>query len=175
MSLGLNPKPGFIFYLRIMRVLRHSKRCMFDKIWHIPLDGDLDAIETQFIQYFRPKLNITGNPDNQPKRRKKTSKPIINSKKKPKTQKQAPKYKLTDLPSILANAPKKSLLKVLSTLTANEKDVIIKRHALFCNEFHTLQEIADQYNLCRERIRQIQRKAERKLLHPLRMKKLFDL
>jgi len=155
------------------RVRQHSQHRSFDKIHYIPLENDIEIIETQLIQHFRPRLNIADNPDNQRKTTKTTeiptNKPSIAVHKQPQ-----PKYKLSDFPAILANTPEDILLKVLDTLSDIEKDVLIKRQGLLDTDSLTLQSIGDQYELTRERIRQIQKKAERKMQHPLRINKLLE-
>jgi len=157
------------------RVLHHSKNFSFDVIGCLPVENNVEAIETQLIQHFRPKLNITDNPDNNPKEKpqKYTYKNQIKHK-SPIIQKDSPRYKLTDLPIILMKASEDILRKILETIPDMEKDVIIKRHGLFDNEPQTLQQIADTYNLTRERIRQIQQKATRRIQHPIRMNKLLE-
>ena len=62
--------------------------------------------------------------------------------------------------------------KVLATIPEREATVLILRHGLFGNQRHTLQLIGDKFSLTRERIRQIQGKAERKMRHPLRYSRL---
>jgi len=63
---------------------------------------------------------------------------------------------------------------VLNTLTPKEQHVIQLRFGLIDNTFPTLENIGKQFNLSRERIRQIQNKALRKLKHYSRSKKLKD-
>ena len=62
--------------------------------------------------------------------------------------------------------------KVLSTLEPRERKVIIMRFGLFDNRIHTLEEIGNSFGITRERIRQIEAKALRKLRHPSRSKML---
>jgi len=61
---------------------------------------------------------------------------------------------------------------VLNTLTPKEKEVIKYRFGLNGDEPMSLQEIGNIFNLTKERIRQIEKKALRKLKHPTRLKKL---
>ncbi len=63
------------------------------------------------------------------------------------------------------------LEEILDTLDDRSKDVIIKRFGLNGQEPMTLEEIGEIYNVTRERIRQIESKALRKLRHPSRSKK----
>ena len=69
---------------------------------------------------------------------------------------------------------KAQLLQVIETLTPREQKVIRLRYGL--DDFHprTLEEVGKEFNVTRERIRQIEAKALRKLRHPNRSKKLQD-
>ena len=67
---------------------------------------------------------------------------------------------------------KEELLKVLDTLTPRENEVIRKRYGLDDSRPKTLEEVGREFNVMRERIRQIEAKALRKLRHPNRTKKL---
>jgi RNA polymerase primary sigma factor len=69
---------------------------------------------------------------------------------------------------------KEHLLEVLSTLTPRENEVIRKRYGLDDSRPKTLEEVGREFNVTRERIRQIEAKALRKLRHPNRTKKLKD-
>ena len=69
---------------------------------------------------------------------------------------------------------KEELLKVLDTLTPRENEVIRKRYGLDDSRPKTLEEVGREFNVTRERIRQIEAKALRKLRHPNRIKKLKD-
>ncbi|MGE0108319.1 MAG: RNA polymerase sigma factor RpoD, partial [Bdellovibrionales bacterium] len=62
--------------------------------------------------------------------------------------------------------------RVLSTLTAREERVLRMRFGIGMNTDHTLEEVGQQFNVTRERIRQIEAKALRKLKHPSRSRKL---
>jgi len=66
------------------------------------------------------------------------------------------------------------LLQVLNTLTPRENEVLRKRYGLDDNRPKTLEEVGREFNVTRERIRQIEAKALRKLRHPSRTKKLKD-
>ena len=61
---------------------------------------------------------------------------------------------------------------VLSTLTPREERVLRMRFGLGMNTDHTLEEVGQQFSVTRERIRQIEAKALRKLKHPSRSRKL---
>ena len=69
---------------------------------------------------------------------------------------------------------KDELRDVLSTLTVREKEVLELRFGLFDGSSHTLEEVGKKFKVTRERIRQIEAKALRKLRHPSRAKKLKD-
>ncbi len=62
--------------------------------------------------------------------------------------------------------------RVLATLTAREERVLRMRFGIGMNTDHTLEEVGQQFNVTRERIRQIEAKALRKLKHPSRSRKL---
>lgn len=66
------------------------------------------------------------------------------------------------------------LLAVIETLTPREQKVIRLRYGLDDNHSRTLEEVGKEFNVTRERIRQIEAKALRKLRHPNRSKKLQD-
>ena len=69
---------------------------------------------------------------------------------------------------------KEQLGDVLDTLTPREKKVLILRFGLTDGRSRTLEEVGKEFNVTRERIRQIEAKALRKLRHPSRSKKLKD-
>ncbi|NLV37230.1 MAG: RNA polymerase sigma factor RpoD [Clostridiaceae bacterium] len=69
---------------------------------------------------------------------------------------------------------KEQLLGVLDTLTAREEKVLRLRFGLDDGRARTLEEVGKEFNVTRERIRQIEAKALRKLRHPSRSKKLKD-
>ena len=69
---------------------------------------------------------------------------------------------------------KEQLNDVLDTLTPREKKVLILRFGLEDGRSRTLEEVGKEFNVTRERIRQIEAKALRKLRHPSRSKKLKD-
>ena len=64
--------------------------------------------------------------------------------------------------------------KVLSTLTPREEKVLCMRFGIGEKSDHTLEEVGQVFEVTRERIRQIEAKALRKLRHPSRQKKLED-
>ena len=69
---------------------------------------------------------------------------------------------------------KEQLLGVLDTLTPREEKVLRLRYGLDDGKPRTLEEVGREFNVTRERIRQIEAKALRKLRHPSRSKKLKD-
>ena len=69
---------------------------------------------------------------------------------------------------------KEQLLDVLDTLTPREEKVLRLRFGLDDGKARTLEEVGKEFNVTRERIRQIEAKALRKLRHPSRSKKLKD-
>ena len=69
---------------------------------------------------------------------------------------------------------REQLEEVLSTLTPREEQVLRMRFGLVDGKPHTLEEVGKEFDVTRERIRQIESKALRKLRHPSRSKKLRD-
>ena len=69
---------------------------------------------------------------------------------------------------------KEQLEEVLETLTPRERDVLRLRFGIIDGRGRTLEEVGKKFNVTRERIRQIEAKALRKLRHPTRSKKLKD-
>ena len=69
---------------------------------------------------------------------------------------------------------KEQLVEVLSTLTPREEKVLKLRFGIEDGRSRTLEEVGKEFNVTRERIRQIEAKALRKLRHPSRSKKLKD-
>lgn len=69
---------------------------------------------------------------------------------------------------------KEEIKSVLSTLQPREKQVLELRFGLIDGTSYTLEEVGKRFNVTRERIRQIEAKALRKLRHPSRAKKLKD-
>jgi RNA polymerase primary sigma factor len=69
---------------------------------------------------------------------------------------------------------REQLMNVLDTLTDREKKVLILRFGIEDGRTRTLEEVGKEFNVTRERIRQIEAKALRKLRHPSRSKKLKD-
>jgi RNA polymerase primary sigma factor len=69
---------------------------------------------------------------------------------------------------------KEQLIGVLDTLTPREEKVLRLRYGIDDGRPRTLEEVGKEFNVTRERIRQIEAKALRKLRHPSRSKKLKD-
>lgn len=69
---------------------------------------------------------------------------------------------------------KEEIRSVLETLQEREQEVLELRFGLIDGTSHTLEEVGKRFNVTRERIRQIEAKALRKLRHPSRAKKLKD-
>jgi RNA polymerase primary sigma factor len=69
---------------------------------------------------------------------------------------------------------KEEIKAVLETLQEREQEVLELRFGLIDGTSHTLEEVGKKFNVTRERIRQIEAKALRKLRHPSRAKKLKD-
>ena len=69
---------------------------------------------------------------------------------------------------------REQLEEVLSTLTPREEQVLRMRFGLTDGKPHTLEEVGKEFDVTRDRIRQIESKALRKLRHPSRSKKLRD-
>ena len=67
-----------------------------------------------------------------------------------------------------------ALTEILGTLTEREADVLRMRFGMYDGRTHTLEEVGQIFGVTRERIRQIENKAIRKLRHPSRTKKIKD-
>ena len=67
-----------------------------------------------------------------------------------------------------------ALTEILGTLTEREADVLRMRFGMYDGRTHTLEEVGQIFGVTRERIRQIENKAIRKLRHPSRAKKIQD-
>ena len=81
---------------------------------------------------------------------------------------------VTPSESVQFSMLKEQLLGVLDTLTPREQKVLRLRYGLDDGKPRTLEEVGREFNVTRERIRQIEAKALRKLRHPSRSKKLKD-
>ena len=79
---------------------------------------------------------------------------------------------LQPLDSAIHSNLKETCTKILSSLTPREERVLRMRFGIGMNTDHTLEEVGQQFNVTRERIRQIEAKALRKLKHPSRSRKL---
>ena len=80
----------------------------------------------------------------------------------------------TDSPDkkVLDESLSDALTSILSTLTESEQEILRMRYGLDGYEPMSLQQIGDKFNLSKERIRQIEKKAIRRLRHPSRSQKL---
>ena len=67
---------------------------------------------------------------------------------------------------------KETVTRVLASLTPREERVLRMRFGIGMNTDHTLEEVGQQFSVTRERIRQIEAKALRKLKHPSRSRKM---
>jgi RNA polymerase primary sigma factor len=74
--------------------------------------------------------------------------------------------------SVIAGSLEEQTLKALATLTPREEKVLRMRFGIGEKSDHTLEEVGQNFDVTRERIRQIEAKALRKLRHPSRSKKL---
>ena len=81
---------------------------------------------------------------------------------------------ITPSDSVATTMLKEQLLGVLDTLTPREEKVLRLRYGIDDGKPRTLEEVGKEFNVTRERIRQIEAKALRKLRHPSRSKKLKD-
>ena len=79
---------------------------------------------------------------------------------------------LQPLDSAIHSKLKETCTRILSSLTPREERVLRMRFGIGMNTDHTLEEVGQQFNVTRERIRQIEAKALRKLKHPSRSRKL---
>ena len=82
------------------------------------------------------------------------------------------KNALAPVDSAIHSNLRETTTRVLATLTAREERVLRMRFGIGMNTDHTLEEVGQQFNVTRERIRQIEAKALRKLKHPTRSRKL---
>ena len=82
------------------------------------------------------------------------------------------KNAILPLDSAIQGNLKATTTRVLASLTAREERVLRMRFGIGMNTDHTLEEVGQQFNVTRERIRQIEAKALRKLKHPNRSRKL---
>lgn len=74
--------------------------------------------------------------------------------------------------SAVYNSLRGAVTRVLATLTPREERVLRMRFGIGMNQDHTLEEVGQKFEVTRERIRQIEAKAIRKLKHPIRSRKM---
>ncbi|MEC8711342.1 MAG: RNA polymerase sigma factor RpoD, partial [Pseudomonadota bacterium] len=79
---------------------------------------------------------------------------------------------ISPVEAAINNNLRESTTRVLSSLTPREERVLRMRFGIGMNTDHTLEEVGQQFSVTRERIRQIEAKALRKLKHPSRSRKL---
>ncbi len=79
---------------------------------------------------------------------------------------------LSPIDAVVKKNLKEQTMKVLGTLASREEKVLRKRFGIGLDSEHTLEEVGQDFAVTRERIRQIEAKALRKLRHPSRSKKL---
>jgi RNA polymerase primary sigma factor len=82
------------------------------------------------------------------------------------------KHAILPLDSAIQENLKETTTRVLASLTPREERVLRMRFGIGMNTDHTLEEVGQQFSVTRERIRQIEAKALRKLKHPSRSRKL---
>ncbi|MFV0430810.1 MAG: RNA polymerase sigma factor RpoD [Alphaproteobacteria bacterium] len=82
------------------------------------------------------------------------------------------KNALQPLDAAIHTSLRKTTTKILSSLTPREERVLRMRFGIGMNTDHTLEEVGQQFSVTRERIRQIEAKALRKLKHPSRSRQL---
>jgi RNA polymerase primary sigma factor len=82
------------------------------------------------------------------------------------------KNALNPMDSAIHSNLRETTTRVLASLTPREERVLRMRFGIGMNTDHTLEEVGQQFNVTRERIRQIEAKALRKLKHPSRSRKL---
>jgi len=79
---------------------------------------------------------------------------------------------IAPMESATGESLRESTRDILTTLTAREAKVLCMRFGIDMNTDHTLEEVGKQFDVTRERIRQIEAKALRKLRHPSRAENL---
>ncbi len=82
------------------------------------------------------------------------------------------KNALIPVEAAVKNSLRDTTTRILSSLTPREERVLRMRFGIGMNSDHTLEEVGQQFSVTRERIRQIEAKALRKLKHPTRARKL---
>ena len=82
------------------------------------------------------------------------------------------KTAVSPIDSVISTSRREEVKRVMKTLTSREEEVLSKRFGLADGTEHTLEEVGRIHNVTRERIRQIESKALRKLRHPSRAGKL---
>jgi RNA polymerase primary sigma factor len=85
------------------------------------------------------------------------------------------KQSTSPMDSLISTNRREHTARVLTTLTPREEQIVRMRFGLGSDSEHTLEEVGGTFNVTRERIRQIEAKALRKLRHPSRSAKLKSL
>jgi RNA polymerase primary sigma factor len=78
------------------------------------------------------------------------------------------KNAILPIDAVIQSSLRETTTRTLASLTPREERIIRMRFGIGMNKDHTLQEVGQQFSLTRERIRQIEAKALRKLKHPSR-------
>ena len=82
------------------------------------------------------------------------------------------KNAILPIDAVIQSNLRETTTRVLASVTAREERVLRMRFGIGVNKDHTLEEVGQQFSVTRERIRQIEAKALRKLKHPSRSRKL---
>ncbi len=82
------------------------------------------------------------------------------------------KSAVSPMESVISASRREEIRAVLKTLTRREEEVLVRRFGLVDGTEHTLEEVGRMHNVTRERIRQIESKALRKLRHPSRSNRI---
>lgn len=85
-----------------------------------------------------------------------------------------PDSKYSPTSNIMKEAKSQMIEAVLNTLQPREKEILSKRFGILGFEQKTLEEVGEEYNITRERVRQIETMALRKLRHPARKKMIME-
>ncbi len=139
------------------RISVHKDRVVFNSAYYLPCPDRVvrGLLEKMLIRHYKPKYNIANNPNG-----------ILTAEIGPPT---------TNLTELFELASDRSITKVLDKLDERESDIIRYRYGLFGVEIHSLKVLGEKHDISGERVRQIQKKAERKIKHPKRFKYLNEI